>query len=78
MSKLLKVLLCVIVFASGAKVQTLLAMPKGSPNNGIYDKPGPYPAGSVDSVDFYSITFKIIFDEKILVDCNPFCCYLYS
>jgi len=33
---------------------TLPTMPAGGPDNGTYDKPGRFPAGTVSTIDFYS------------------------
>ncbi|MEO6229570.1 MAG: Ig-like domain-containing protein, partial [Ferruginibacter sp.] len=44
-----------LVFStSGLNAETLPAMPTGGPDNGTYDKPGRYQAGSVSTVNFYS------------------------
>lgn len=39
---------------SGSNAETLPTMPKDGPDNGTYDKPARYPAGSVSTVNFYS------------------------
>ncbi|MEO6731973.1 MAG: Ig-like domain-containing protein [Ferruginibacter sp.] len=44
-----------LVFStSGLNAETLPAMPTGGPDNGTYDKPGRYPAGSVSTISFHS------------------------
>ncbi|MDD3160372.1 MAG: alpha/beta hydrolase-fold protein [Bacteroidales bacterium] len=47
-------LLCAFLLSSALEAQNLPTMPTGGPDNGTFDKPGRYPAGLVDTVDFYS------------------------
>lgn len=54
MNKVLNLIVFVLLLSNGLQAQTLPSMPQGGPDNGTYDKPGRFPAGKVDSIDFYS------------------------
>lgn len=54
MNKVFSLFVSVMLLSTGLQAQTLPTMPEGGPDNGTYDKPGRYPAGKVDSVNFYS------------------------